>query len=167
MNLSSSLAILLACLASSETNAFSIGADRRKSFTVSTPGSQSAVFASTEFKNDGPFSFMEEALGVGGITEGKKIVWGVLTEEVGEKVPEDTASKLREEAAQNLTNIDEEERDRRDRAGSVIYAITAVFALYLSIFVDQGDFAGHLMRFSVFPFFSLGYGYKQSAKEGL
>jgi len=126
---------------------------------------------SSKFENNGPFNFMSDFLEKGGIQEGKKITWGVIAQDIDAadvgNVSEEEALQRRKVAAEKLVNIDAEERARRDKVGSIVMIFAVVYAAYISIVVDAGDVAGHFMRFSVFPFAALGYGYKQSAKEGL
>mmetsp|Transcript_21330 Transcript_21330/g.32497 ORF Transcript_21330/g.32497 Transcript_21330/m.32497 type:complete len:201 (+) Transcript_21330:43-645(+) len=127
------------------------------------------VLDESEFSNDGPFSFMTKGLKAGGIEEGKKITYGVFAQDVTEKiVSEEQASRLRATAAENLMNIDDEERARRAQVGNALLLLSVVIASYNSLFVDQGDFVGHVGRFiSVLPVFTFGYAYNASAKEGL
>lgn len=132
-------------------------------------GQSTSAATASGFSNEGPFSFMTMGLKAGGIEEGKKITYGVFAQDVTGKVTsEEQASRLRATAAENLTNIDDEERARRAQVGNTLLLLSAVIGSYNSLFVDQGDFAGHVGRFiSVLPAFTFGYAYNASAKEGL
>jgi hypothetical protein len=124
---------------------------------------------SSSYKNDGPFAFMQDLLEIGGLTkEGKSIYFGVLTKDANpETTSSEEAAKLRQLAAENLTNIDDAERARRDQAGDVMIAVSAFYIIWASLFADDGGFGGHVLRMAaVMPVF-VAYGYKKSAKSGL
>jgi hypothetical protein len=121
------------------------------------------------YQNDGPFAFMQSALELGGLTsEGKSIYYGVFTKDSDPRVnsPEE-AERLRQRAAERLTNIDDAERNRRDQAGNAMTILSAIYVLWASLIADDGGVGGHILRMvAALPIF-LAVGYKKSAKEGL
>ena len=170
MNLTkSALAVLLLY---GGTEAFSpvgrFGAISRKSH-----GAATSALHSLSYQNDGLFSFMRPFLEIGGLVEeGKRINLGglnplALTTEANTEATSEDAAKLRQQAAENLTNIDDAERARRDQAGDVMIKASVIYVLWASLIADDGDFSGHVLRFlAVLPIF-LAYGLKESAKSGL
>ena len=102
------------------------------------------------------------ALGPGG--EGRRIAWGALTQEVDQAAVPDAAEReaRRARAATNLMNIDDEERARRQTAGSALSLLTAVFAA--ALLATHADAA---TRLAILPPVYLSVGYLASAKEGL
>jgi hypothetical protein len=128
-----------------------------------------ATLDSSSYQNDGPFAFMQDVLEIGGLTkEGKSIYYGVFTKDTDrDTTSTEDAAKLRQLAAENLTNIDDAERARRDQAGNVMAVVSALYVIWASLVADDGGFGGHVLRlFAVMPIF-LAYGYKESAKAGL
>jgi hypothetical protein len=76
-------------------------------------------------------------------------------------------AQLRQQAAQQLINIGPDERERRRQAGQVMYVLSAVYIVWSTLWIDQGDLLGHLVRFvAALPLF-LAVGYQRSAQEGL
>jgi len=100
----------------------------------------------------------------GGGGEGKRIVWGVLTEEVDRASVPDAAEReaRRARAAAELTNIDDDERARRGKAGAVGSLLTAV--LGVALLATHADAAA---RLAILPPVYLSLGYLASAREGL
>ncbi|KAJ1456757.1 hypothetical protein M885DRAFT_517199 [Pelagophyceae sp. CCMP2097] len=100
------------------------------------------------------------------LKEGKRVVFGVMTEEVGPVDMSSAAvaarSTLRASAAASLTNIDDDERARRANVAAVLGVVTLALAAY---FVQAH--AGALERLAVLPFVALSLGYYESAREGL
>jgi len=96
--------------------------------------------------------------------EGRRIAWGLLTEEVEpSSIPSDAErAALREQAAEDLVNIDQNERDRRRIAGTALSVATA--ALALALLAAQ---VGALTRAAILPPVFLATGYLASADEGL
>jgi len=124
-----------------------------------------------EFVNDNPFGrFMKTYLDKFGVREGKGIVFGPIPVDIDEskRLVEADAKKLRQAAKRDLINISWEERDRRNKAGNLMFVVTALSVAWATLFVDKGDFTGHLIRFgaTVVPSF-LAVGYKLSARTGL
>lgn len=96
--------------------------------------------------------------------EGTQVTWGVFKTSVDQdKIPEaEERAALRERAARDLTNIDDEERARRGVAGSVLAVVTVA--------VGAGLLASHsppLTRLSIAPLLFLSYGFTASSREGL
>lgn len=121
------------------------------------------------FVNSGPLAGMTTYLDLLGVKEGKSVFFGPIAIDVDDskRNSEEEARALRQKAAQDLTNIGMDERDRRDRAGSVMWAVSAVYVVWASLIADDGGLSGHVLRFlSVIPLF-LSVGYKASAKTGL
>lgn len=136
--------------------------------TAGTAPYSSSLFSSS-YQNDGPFAFMQSFLELGGLTkEGKSIYFGALTIDANtDATPPEEAAKLRQLATDNLTNIGDEERARRDQAGDVMTVLSAIYIFWASVIADDGGLGGHILRMvASFPIF-LAYGYKESAKSGL
>lgn len=119
------------------------------------------------FRNDGKYWFMKTLMGV--YEEGTVLVNGVPTKKTDSsaKLSEDEVKKRREKASEELVNIDFEERQRRIDSGNIALTLAAIYTIYMTLFVDQGDAFGHLLRFSVYPLFATGYGLRESGKAGL
>jgi hypothetical protein len=137
----------------------------------STPqtDSEPASTQQGEFVNDGPLAGMTTYLDKLGLKEGKSVYFGALTIDVDEskRNSEEDAAALREKSAEDLTNIGMDERDRRDKAGDFMWAVSAAYVGWASLIADDGGFSGHILRFlSVIPLF-LAVGYKLSAETGL
>ena len=95
---------------------------------------------------------------------GRRIAWGVLTEEVDPaSVPSDAERQaLRDTAAANLVNIDQDERDRRRVAGTALSVATAALAIgLLAVHADA------VTRAATLPPVFLASGFLASAEEGL
>lgn len=140
-------------------------------FTLNSLARQVSTTSSLQssYQNDGPFAFMQDMLEIGGLTkEGKSIYYGVLTKDANPKStsPEE-AAQLRQIAAENLTNIDDAERARRDQAGDIMIAVSALYVIWASLIADDGEFGGHILRMAALMPIFLAYGYKESAKSGL
>jgi hypothetical protein len=122
-----------------------------------------------EFDNNGPLAWMQTYLDLLGVKEGKSVFFGPIPVNVDEskRTTHDEATKRRETAARDLTNINMDERQRRDQAGSIMWVVSALYIAWASLIADDGGLSGHLLRFlSVVPTF-LAVGYKLSAKTGL
>jgi hypothetical protein len=105
-----------------------------------------------------------------GISEGKVIKYGFLLSDPDADSPPPTSGELataRQTSIDNMTNIGTEERQRRDEVGDIATRLTVAYAIVSSLFLDDGSFGGHLIRFAiVLPLF-LARGYKLSAETGL
>jgi len=95
---------------------------------------------------------------------GKKIWFGVFKQDVVDsEVPTDAErAALRAKAAEQLTNIDAAERERRKLAGTALGAATGLLAVGLLVAE-----APTLTRFAIAPPLFLSYGFLASAEEGL
>ena len=121
----------------------------------------------TDTDTDAPLSstpvgtVMSTAFGAG---KGKRIAWGLLKQDVldSELPSEEEQAARRAKAAAELTNIDGDERDRRQLAGLGLGAVT--LAVAAGMLVGHVDASG---RAALFPFVSLTLGYLASALEGL
>lgn len=104
-----------------------------------------------------------------GFKEGRRVKWGVLSEEVDEAslatgADADAArAALRAEAAASLTNIDAAERERRKLAGSAGAALT----LALGAAMVGPLHAGATARLAIFFPAALSFGYLESSRAGL
>jgi hypothetical protein len=125
--------------------------------------------AADKFRNDGPFSWMQTYLEDMGVKEGKTVYYGPMAVDVDptKRVSKEEINRLRKQAAQDLINIGPEERQRRNQAGNVMAAFTALYIIWASLIADDGGAGGHILRFlAFFPAF-LAVGYKVSAQQGL
>jgi hypothetical protein len=123
----------------------------------------------SEFVNDGPMAWMNPYLDLFGVKEGKSIAFGPIPIDIDEsKRPSPAiAAELRKEAAKIFQNIGMDERERRAKAGDIFAIATVAFTVWAALFADNGQLAGHVLRFlSVIPLF-LTVGYKLSAETGL
>lgn len=135
----------------------------------SSPSGKGVIELADDFQNEGPFAWMSPFLGQMGLVEGKALSFGAFAVDVddSQRVDKDEAARRRVQAAKDLTNIGEAERQRRDQAGNVMAVLSTVYILWSSLLADDGGLVGHLLRFlAVFPLF-LTIGYKESAKTGL
>ena len=119
------------------------------------------------FVNDGLFSFVAPFLEIGGIKSGKKITYGFFATEVDRQMTWEEKREQERTASQNLVNIGDKERARREKVGNVILILSLMYSLWAALIADDGGLYGHFLRFLVFPTFALGYGYKLSAQTGL
>ena len=93
----------------------------------------------------------------------KKVVYGVFTADVTDVPSDEERVRRREAAAASLTNIDAEERARRNLVGTVALIASVGLALVL---YTRG--VGGVQRFLYIFFpFNLGLGYYRSAQNGL
>lgn len=99
-----------------------------------------------------------------GSREGKRIVWGVFQTSVGESTVPSAPVQLarREAAAQDLVNIDADERTRRRVAGVVLGAFTLALGIFLS-----GSHVDTFTKLAIGPPLFLSVGFYASAREGL
>jgi hypothetical protein len=123
----------------------------------------------SEFINNGPLAWMNTYLDLFGVREGKSMFYGPIPIDVDDskRVSEEEAAALRKNAAKNLENIGNDERQRRTFAGNIFAAVTAAYVVWAALVADNGAIEGHLLRFlSILPlFFTVGY--KLSAETGL
>ena len=93
----------------------------------------------------------------------KKIVYGVFTADVTDIPSDDERARRREAAAASLTNIDDEERARRNLVGTI--ALIASFGLAVLLYARG---VGGVQRFLYIFFpFNLGLGFYRSGQNGL
>ena len=112
---------------------------------------------------------MAEGLRAGGLAPGlgRRVKWGVLSEDVGAvdagEEAEAVRAEIRAEAAADLVNIDAEERGRRGQVGAAALALSGLLAAGL-----WASGAPGFLRFAFFyPTFSAGVGFAASARLGL
>jgi len=130
----------------------------------------SDVFATEVFKGGAPILIENGKVrldaGANAEAEGLEVKWGVFKERV-ENVDNSEAgvasrAQKRDKAAQELVNIGDEERARRDFAGNV-----GAVVLVLIVAVLLATSASWQARAAIFPVVALTYGFKLSAQEGL
>lgn len=80
---------------------------------------------------------------------------------------EEEVKERRRTAAENLQNISDEERTRRDQIGNIMAVVSVAYASWASLIADDGGVGGHFLRLALaLPvFFALGF--KKSAQAGL
>ncbi len=124
---------------------------------------------SETFVNRSPMAWLNPYLDSLGLKEGKTITYGVFAKDIDQTIviSEAEALRLRKEAAGKLENIGMEERNRRDQAATIMWAVTFLYAVWASLFADDGGVAGHVLRFLVILPSFLALGYKRSAETGV
>lgn len=120
--------------------------------------------AREEFVNEGDFQFMKDAIKTQFTPgSGKKITWGVLTDEVTGPLPSEAEqSRLRAVAAEKLVNIDADERTRRRTVGQLAYIFTFVLGTAMIFYPVPA-----VARLGLFVPLSLAQGFTASADKGL
>ena len=126
---------------------------------------------SKEFQNDGPFAWMLPYMSTMGFVQGNTLMGAIPmkpdSNSNNNMVTETEAAARRQEAAASLQNIGPEERQRRDRNGNIMIALSATYVTWASFLADDGGVTGHVLRaFLAMPLF-LAVGLKLSAQEGL
>jgi len=119
------------------------------------------------FKNSGLFSWMQPYLKSFGFEEGKVLMNSIPLKKDTKLVSDEVVSERRRIASEKMMNIGPEEIQRREESGTAFLYASALYAFVSSVFIDQGDFLGHVVRFCIFPLFVTGYSFKLSAKYGL
>jgi hypothetical protein len=122
----------------------------------------------TDFVNEGPLAWMSTFLDLFGMKEGKSLFFALpLDVDEDKRASPQDAKQLKAAAAVDLVNISSEERARRGKAGSYMWALSSVYVLWASLVADNGDLLGHVLRLlAAFPvFFALGF--QLSAETGL
>lgn len=119
--------------------------------TTSTSTTSSTSYNSDEkFENKGLFSWMQTYLDIFGFVEGKTTFYGPGVDVDESQFPsKEEQTKLKNEAMTNMMNINTDERNRRGYASNIAYKIVFGYALFSSIFLDDGSFSGHLARFAI------------------
>ena len=145
--------------------------DSTTNAATSGPPKESPVKTETKakedsFVNDGLFSWMETFLFPYG--EGKSLSYGVpVSAHDKPKATPDQVAAQKQEYTKNMMNIGTEERERRRNAADFFAVATAAYLCWAALIADQGDMAGHIVRFiSVLPLF-VTVGYKESGQRGL
>ena len=126
-------------------------------------GTSSSLAASKEFVNDGPFFFMQPFLEVLGFKEGSTTFYGPAKAVNPQDYPStEEQLRLRQKAAEEIVNINQDERDRRIYAGNIAYKVSFAYAIFAGLFLQDP-----LLRFLiVLPLF-FAVGYTKSGQEGL
>ena len=138
-----------------------------EAFQTPRPSARSRLLQVRASENTGEFAWLVPYLDLLGIKEGKKVFFGPIPIDVGPIPSPEESERRRIEAAQNLMNIDAEERARRAQAARVMLGVTAVYMAWSALIADDGSLGGHVIRFaSVVPIF-LALGYRLSAETGL
>jgi len=111
---------------------------------------------------------MQPVLPLIGFQEGKTTFYGPAVQVKESDYPsEEEQDARRIKAKEEMTNIGQDERDRRRYAGEIAYKVTIAYALLSSLFLDDGSFSGHLVRFAVVLPLFFAAGYTKSADSGL
>lgn len=137
-----------------------------------TPASQAQLPPANEtsgenFVNDGGFAWMAPYLTAMGIQPGKTVKYGPIAFDAYVTVSAEESEKRRAQATLELVNIGPDERQRRSQASRVMYFVAVLYTLWATFLADNGEFAGHVLRFlTVIPFF-FAYGYQKSAETAL
>lgn len=123
---------------------------------------------SEEFQNDGPFFFMQPFLPLFGFTEGKTTYFGPGIDVQKSDYPiEEEQIARRLKAEKEMTNIGQDERDRRRLAGKIAYKVAIAYGIASSLFLDDGSSSGHLARFAIILPLFFASGFTKSADKGL
>ena len=121
-----------------------------------------------EFVNDGAFSFMEPFLSVLGFQEGRTTNYGpTIPVNESEFPSEEEQQQRREKAKSEMTNIGTDERERRTNVGDISYKVAAGYAIFSSLFLDDGTIHGSLSRFAIILPLFFAVGFKTSGEKGL
>lgn len=121
-----------------------------------------------EFVNDGAFSFMEPFLSVLGFKEGRTTNYGpTIPVNESEFPSEEEQQQRREKAKSEMTNIGTDERERRTNVGDISYKVAAGYAVFSSLFLDDGTIHGSLSRFAIILPLFFAVGFKTSGEKGL
>jgi len=124
--------------------------------------------ADKEFVNDGPFFFMQPFLSILGFQEGRTTNYGPTIAVKESDVPtEEEQQRRREQAKSDMTNIGLDERDRRKYAGEIATKVSIGYAIFSSLFLDDGTIHGSLARFAVILPLFLSVGFTKSSEKGL
>lgn len=111
---------------------------------------------------------MQPVLPLIGFQEGKTTFYGPAVQVKESDYPsEEEQDARRIKAKEEMTNIGQDERDRRRYAGEIAYKVTIAYALLSSLFLDDGSFSGHMARFAVVLPLFFAAGYTKSADSGL
>ena len=145
----------------------SLGTKSSQTLDVNFEESKTTIQTKGAFVNDGLFSWMTNFMTM--YEDGKSVPLGIPMTSSSEsrKASPETIALQKKEYSDNLTNIGWEERERRRQAADIFAVVTAVYVLWASLIVDQGDLQGHLLRFMSFLPLFLAVGLKKSAQSGL
>lgn len=126
---------------------------------------------STEFKNEGPFAWMLPYMDVIGFKEGRTLYGAIPMQQQNASMnggfSEQEAAERRRVAEENLQNIGDEERARRDQIGNIMALVSAVYVSWASLIADDGGWNGHVLRFLLVIPLVFAVGFKKSAQQGL
>lgn len=127
------------------------------------------------FENDGPFAWLLPYMDAIGFKQGNSVQGGIPSNSDNSKkqggggggLSEAEGASRRQQASEDLQNIGPEERERRDRNGDVMIAVSVAYATWAGLIADDGGLTGHLLRaLLALPLF-LAVGLKLSAQTGL
>lgn len=120
-------------------------------------------------ENKGPFAWMVPYLGFFGFIEGNTLIGAVPVKanSVATNLSNEEIAEVKKKAVEEMTNIGMDERERRNKLGSKFLAAGFVYAIFSSLFWDDGMLSGHLVKLGVLPFFALGRSLKLSSELGL
>lgn len=117
--------------------------------------------------NNGLWSWMFPYMNIIGYKKGNTVVGGVPTKDKSTSFSEAEKELLRTKAKEELVNISDDERIRRGELASTFFLVSVIYGMLASIILDDGSFAGHLIRFAILVPLSLSYGLHLSNKEGV
>ena len=121
----------------------------------------SSLAASNEFVNDGPFFFMQPFLEVLGFKDGTQTYFGPAKNLDPKDYPSaEEQMKLKQQAAEEMVNINQDERDRRIYAGNIAYKVSLAYAIFAGLFLQDP-----LSRFLVVLPLFFAVGYTKSGQE--
>mmetsp|Transcript_16370 Transcript_16370/g.24487 ORF Transcript_16370/g.24487 Transcript_16370/m.24487 type:complete len:177 (+) Transcript_16370:294-824(+) len=124
--------------------------------------------ANKEFVNDGLFFFMEPFLSILGFQEGRTTNYGPTIAVKESDIPsEEEQQQRREKARLEMTNIGQDERERRINAGEISKKVAIGYAIFSSLFLDDGTIHGSLSRFAIILPLFFAVGFKKSGEKGL
>eukprot|EP00980_Cylindrotheca_fusiformis_P000487 scaffold120_cov59-Cylindrotheca_fusiformis.AAC.3 len=138
-----------------------------KGQTLNLPFSDIQVDLGDGAVNDGPYSWIAPYLTLGGYEAGSSLQGGMPSKDQSSQLSEEEKERRRQKAAQDMVNINDDERQRRRELSNLFYKVTAIYAGISSLILDDGDLLGHLWRLAIFVPLSTAYGFQLSANRGL
>jgi len=122
------------------------GDDDNISESTSSLAPSSPSSSSKEFVNDGPLAWMVTFLDLFGIREGKSVYFGPFPVDVDPSTGSDPeeVQQRRKRAADDLINISDMERERRDAAGTYMGIASVAYIVWATLVVGDEGFAGHV-----------------------
>lgn len=119
------------------------------------------------YKNDGAFAWMVPYASLMGFQVGNHLTGGIAETAGPSSFSPEKLAAMRQDAADNLINISDEERATRALYGQYAYAAAGIVAAVSALTLDDGGLSGHVTRLAVLPILFLARGYELSAQSGL